>query len=804
MASSIQASPSHRRRHAVGQLALSEKPENPWTASRCRRLLRPLQARLSALRKVSKPDELNSLSTSQATSCSPTAVNRQSDKRTSDEVVGTTQRKKPRRTYSRRFASDEGNSDPATSRVSDARRGARKQTRKPSPDQSVPVVSTPLLRRARPSQSQENEAESPLPGRASISDGGNCRGPSASPLDVSLASLRALQTTTTDARYRVLEALLRDLDIFLHATESERTGSDSKSLLAMCVRKVPQYVAAVDTMEKEEAQEQGTGAFFRHSSARSRIYDELEGLGCPGRGWRSLSDMARADVLWMLKTAAAEGLFDSAFVGILARHYSQWRCSRDSADLLASLIAPPSFPASRHSQTTAQRGRVMGALSTFLEEVEQANAAPQLYPAMTSAVESRRLDPLALSTKELERIWAWASRALLDRESSAWAVQFASAAIASLCFPAMQGRRRLLDQGDGVRQKSTMTLVSVVGAMAAMAMVSSQDHEDLAKPSAGGGRMHLQSRVLHVLERAVARASRQRGAESGIYILRLAIFLLTPAQTSNKSPEDANSALRPAWGRLSDTPSLYETTAALACSIAHCSGRATSSPSHQYLSRMCDRLDNLKLTGLEKLRKDGAFLLVQKTDDLRDLVFAEGLGRGIATPQKCSSASAQARPFFTGYRWEEGISEWVVASPAQYNKSQTLTTAGNAAASDRPKRRHGFARDIRDGRERPSNAEADKEDEAIARAGTLGIRRALWPNTQSTKRRKTDNLCYVTDALPSDKYHDHHSEGSRKEKTSIRRLGYLSGRRKSSSGRIALAELATAQVGFDSDDELLD
>ncbi|KAJ6439991.1 hypothetical protein O9K51_07882 [Purpureocillium lavendulum] len=59
------------------------------------------------------------------------------------------------------------------------------------------------------------------------------------------------------------------------------------------------------------------------------------------------------------------------------------------------------------------------------------------------------------------------------------------------------------------------------------------------------------------------------------------------------------------------------------------------------------------------LQKDVAFLLAQRTKDLRDLAFAESL-RG-------SRDLASGKTMFSGWRWEEGISEWVLPSSETNN-----------------------------------------------------------------------------------------------------------------------------------------
>ncbi|KAG8668906.1 hypothetical protein FPOAC1_008290 [Fusarium poae] len=63
------------------------------------------------------------------------------------------------------------------------------------------------------------------------------------------------------------------------------------------------------------------------------------------------------------------------------------------------------------------------------------------------------------------------------------------------------------------------------------------------------------------------------------------------------------------------------------------------------------------------LISDGAFVLAQRTRDLRDVAFAERL-------PAAGKGTLETSTIFSGWCWEEGIGEWVLPSPGQKPRSE--------------------------------------------------------------------------------------------------------------------------------------
>ncbi|KAG6364505.1 hypothetical protein INS49_006106 [Diaporthe citri] len=130
----------------------------------------------------------------------------------------------------------------------------------------------------------------------------------------------------------------------------------------------------------------------------------------------------------------------------------------------------------------------------------------------------------------------------------------------------------------------------------------------------------------------------------------------------------------------------YEAVTSLIGAIAQCCGRGSTQPSHYYLNRLCDQLEHeFSSDGTPRtLRMDCAFVLAERTNDLRDLAFAESLDASmskqqvIPTPRRKSASSA--------YRWDEDICEWITVTPAPMQRQRRSLSS---SLSPPPEQKHG-------------------------------------------------------------------------------------------------------------------
>jgi hypothetical protein len=128
----------------------------------------------------------------------------------------------------------------------------------------------------------------------------------------------------------------------------------------------------------------------------------------------------------------------------------------------------------------------------------------------------------------------------------------------------------------------------------------------------------------------------------------------------------------------------YHAIVSLVSGVARLCGRDSTQPSHDFLAAMCDTIAGIKLAGRSTadITMDAAFLLAQKTCDLRDLTFAESLPTSRDASHVHESVGGKtwssSDTLFSGYRWDEGISEWVLRTPAVNAASKSKLSNNHA------------------------------------------------------------------------------------------------------------------------------
>lgn len=226
-------------------------------------------------------------------------------------------------------------------------------------------------------------------------------------------------------------------------------------------------------------------------------------------------------------------------------------------------------------------------------------------------------------------------------------------------------------------------------------------------------------------------------------ILKFSIYMATAAAASDRQRHRGGKAwIEAPRNSFADAANkkFYEGAVSLICSVAqHCArgGGAAGLAAHEHLVALCEPLAGLTLArhhGVEDLRREAAFLLAKRTGDLRDLAYAEASISAVKTPVSLSSSSsssssrqrekrgpsspgAVARPpasgankadssLYSGWRWDEGISEWILRTPLPAGQSarmgarastrsrQASQSPEEPAAVMEPRRNRGITREV--------------------------------------------------------------------------------------------------------------
>lgn len=648
----------------------------PWTTTRCHRLLRPLKTHISALRREFELENFDRLTDDGLL-----------DAPSESTGTGNTTKGRIHHTYSRR-----GRRPPATAGVpGDAPQGPeahrtskamKLSKRKVMPPGEI-VLPTPIIRRAR-GQQLSSPLQPPTlvnPGRATngkklFRDVGGGRHASAiAALEVEMLPLRG---RISSSRFSLYESVLRALCALLTATaEPTSTGKPSKSLVAMCLRRVPEYIGELEHWEQRQAEEEGTKSTLQNSEISNEVYEAVEAMLPPDRGCPQLRTVVRAHGLKIIRGAMAEGLLDERFSILLVK-----LCYKKTAYLeaegLLEVILNRSYPKPKSVNSTFDEAQRLTPLKT-LRDTAQESRRPQFMLSQLSKLLSQQQLPLNwLSTKEFLTIWSGIVKTLAGNEVCDDTTSFAIDIITALSSRARTTTFALRPETNELKNLSQQTLLSAITTVASLPLLRQEATQLSVHLTEHDSTSRISGLVRYVIHACGYELRRVRKPSWIRTVLDLAAYFTRAHRDSTK--EIGISKL---WDRVRSNSETregkqdYEAVTALICSLAQCCGRGAAESSHHYLTKLCDQLDSTVAAdeaNSRKIRIDCAFLLAERTNDLRDLAFAESFTPAETnnhvvqpTPRKHQTATSS----FTGFSWDEGISEWVTATPAASQRQRS-------------------------------------------------------------------------------------------------------------------------------------
>ncbi|KAI5460070.1 hypothetical protein BGZ63DRAFT_359625, partial [Mariannaea sp. PMI_226] len=614
----------------------------PWTATRCNRLLRQLQCRLGALRKLVQ--EARQPSSTRSTA-----------KRTgSDDGALSRPSKRTRYTYAQR-RSTTSNTIKSNATITTPPRSVRTfgtmNLGRTSPATGRVDFPTPLFRKI----CSQPTTSSCSPKKDKIS------GPTAASLLVKLQSIRRL---APEGHYRIYETIFGWLNGLLRSTEANLPVPHPKSLLGLCLRKVPAALAEIEAWDRHVAEENGTQSAWDTSNASVELYGQLESFGSAELGWMPLRHVVRAHALSILVKAVSEGLFEPEFISLLAELYLSFMCEEDAVAIVASIPSQVAKPRSSLNTLDAVSG--LQPVAAILGSLKGESKPRAVFDCLSSLIKSGKLPLEWLYTKGFRGVWAATLEALSTRTPEPSAIDFTCMVIELLSL-----KTTTKNDNDTNQKTKKQALVNIVAGLTATAIAFGGSYASATKEVA--------RRLIHLLDRCVNELQRKSKTIDGGSLLALALARYIAVAESKcvsaairqEAEVECKQMLLGQKGVSSQAQ--YREALFLVSSTAQCQGRACSIACHDALSWICTVLERLKLPDWLRggLRVDGAFLLAQKTNNLRDLAFAEKLP--VANKDLIGTNTV-----FSGWRWEEGISEWVFLDPG----SETRNEKGNATRNE--------------------------------------------------------------------------------------------------------------------------
>ncbi|EON63468.1 hypothetical protein W97_02696 [Coniosporium apollinis CBS 100218] len=695
-----------------------EDLRTPWTTARCNRLLRPLTSRLAALRKLRKEHNtgttssqsrpLNHTSALQqpVQTCTSTGRRKSGERRKGNDPdwVPFSARKKLKRKYVGR-----GPGAPP-SEASGPKSLAEKGRLSSQPGEIC--VPTPLIAR----HERADEA-------GQYSDNGVSQGEmtEADRLKTSLWCMKAPNNQEPEPRgylqnvQRVVaqpdETLLNKLfDSFsklLVATGHtkqpipQRQRKGAGSLLSTCLRQVPSYIALEEYWQREDSGND-------RSDISMEVYQELEQLGsAPGQGWKGLKEVIRAHGVALVAEAISEGLLDETWVERFVRQCMSQRAWSESQQLIAASILVQQI-----SQYPIHLGAEVGPFRWVHRLIREAPFSDDterrgfLYRQLEKMLRSGQMQAEWLSTGQFQPYWTGIISDISERNDSySYAVELLRTAVLASC--------RLLthpDNGDNAYAQGTKcssgfaaqygwgcssavpstritaalnnTISSLMTTLATVTIASEsqQGHRDNKTDNI---LWPLESIAIDILRRYPTILDDRSSLQRAITVLASLLLARARACTLPQPLLLANTNLiiqtmeRISIDAASDTFSPLDTIPGLVCSVARCRSRPFRSDGFVELQNLVQTLTTFhdpqtsshSKWFMRRLALDSALEYAEGTKIPEHFALARSIEQSLRevtsmpteSPFKKSGASATKG---RGWRWEEGLSEWVTVTPA--------------------------------------------------------------------------------------------------------------------------------------------
>ncbi|KAI8941282.1 hypothetical protein NX059_002512 [Plenodomus lindquistii] len=670
----------------------------PWTTSRCNRLLRPLSSKLAKLRKElerprSSGGEPRNVSSAFATKGSPhktTNFTRPVHKprgfdKASDPDWKPGAKPTGKRTYGGRAGRKVAGLHRGTSNVSEAARPGE-------------IAFTPLIARMG-----VQLQSSPMAQISPLKKYGKNKGP----LLVGVELFQAPNHMSADL-HKLVQGLLEAYANLLQATASgnEKRWKGTRSLMGACLRKLPAYIeleehfAKMDKLQEEEESED--------RDVSNEIYEHLEARfeQHRGNGWRPFKQVVRAHATSLLCNAINDGVLGLDSLSIMVTHclnVSAW----DEAERLllayVPLMEPLSMPA--YIKVDLFDTQRQPYLALFHGFVERTGRYRLLYDLLEYMVALELLPLEWLATECMRSLWDRLVRTISENDYRTLnqAYQFMeTVTLASVGLPDVRlledeitgatSRRFVPSSREELRLALNTTFSSLLTVLCSIVLVSN-NREDPA------GRLVAQ-RITRAVDAIVIAMSVRDDFHDEVKLLDadvedLQVFARralsvsfacalihiegcsgpseTPIRTSyisrviNWTATQFNIKGVNFASVLAGLPSLV-------ASVARGTGRIWQDDGFDQIQRLVAALMSTsgfrlphKLWTLKRIALESAMEFAYGTGDVEHMVFARSIEETMRTQGRVvivQSPEKDAPPTVGGgFKWEEGIGEWVACTP---------------------------------------------------------------------------------------------------------------------------------------------
>lgn len=542
-----------------------------------------------------------------------------------------------------------------------------------------------------------------------------------------------LKKVVTPSRWMLIDGLYNGLDALLKGTEKsiQPQNCGARSLFSVCLRRVPDYIAAEQSWHQSQDDDNDVDVC---SEVYNHL--ENMGLTC-GEGWKPLREVVRAHGVAMLGDAIREGLIDHivgrglVFLCIHALAFDEAEDLLDSSISSLDVVSRPSSVYSKLFDSNATA--CLGTLDVFasrsgchgfqyrqLERLLRTQNLPIEWVAATEFAPT--WGRVVQSISHSDQDYSDAAQLLITAVTLACGLADQSALSStqkhrltgrkgerqSIAEPAMPFTDKLKETKDadaglsGALNNTISSLMAIMYAISITQCDKTQEERHFRLPGSNKSACGLLEKLNLDFLRKLDLTCKFSGNDniSTIYRRRTVTVFLALLLVVQERQGYQPGFLEPRSSRIPDNiaaltmlcehnePETASQVANVVLSVARCCAKASPGQEFDHLQKLTNRLASIasdKTTSNESRQLFACFALTTAKDYAQDtgnhwhIEWALEVEERVMKDSHVSVQNA-ARTLHKshgdppeGYRWEEGICEWIARTPKITNEEPIAT-----------------------------------------------------------------------------------------------------------------------------------
>lgn len=506
---------------------------------------------------------------------------------------------------------------------------------------------------------------------------------------------------------KLVQGMLEAYANILHATDGMRSRRGTSSLMSACLKKLPAYIeleehfAELDQLDEDEDDDRDVAReVYEHLEAR---FEQRR-----GQGWRPFKQVVRAHSTSLLCRAFADAIITMDSLLWFHRHCLTVGAYDEAEEILVAALPslePLSIPFNIRADLFSEKLVYMSTVKIF---VDRTGRYRFLYDVLEHMVAHELLPLEWLATSHMRPIWDRLVRTITEADQRTLASCSRFLETCTLAGMGLPDERLLIDEVSGavarrfgpstredLRQALNTTYSSLLTVLCSIAIVNSGREDVAGKVVARRVRSIIDSITVALTSRSdISVELRLLEADSGdlqSFAQRAswAIFASFLVHVDDCDMDDTkidlstsalirslSDVMRPYSANGVNSSAVMATLPTLISAIARGTGRIWQDDGFTQLQRLVHAMSTLpghqlphKLWTLKRIALESSTEFANDTDEVQHLKFAHDLekqmrtsGRLIImpTPRKTDTPSSAAGG---GFRWEDGIGEWVACTP---------------------------------------------------------------------------------------------------------------------------------------------